>query len=254
MSIEASFKKPNTKLWEAMHWQPSSIQLEQFITLQKLLNHFNKQVNLTRLLIGEDYWVGQIFDSLWPLRRELNNPQKALNCIDVGTGCGLPGLAVAISLPNTRLTLVDATSKKTTVLKKIAAELGLDSRITVLTDRIETTGQDISYRGIFDLAMARAVADAPIAAEYLIPLLNANGEALLFRGKWSQIDEENLMKALVILKAKIKKVQSLELPSNRGIRHLIRLEIKSPCPGIYPRSIGIPSKRPLGVQVADNLY
>jgi len=94
--------------------------------------------------------------------------------------------------------------------------------------------------------MARAVADAPIAAEYLIPLLNPSGEALLFRGKWNSADETQLIKALVILKAKINKVQRLDLPCNRGIRHLIRLKAKAPCPKNYPRSIGIPTKKPLG--------
>ena len=78
----------------------------------KLLNLFDKQINLTRLLKGEEYWIGQVFDSLWPLQKELKNPTKLRKCIDVGTGCGFPGLAIAISLPGAKLTLVDATKKK----------------------------------------------------------------------------------------------------------------------------------------------
>jgi len=165
----------------------------------------------------------------------------------VGTGCGFPGLASAISLPGAILTLVDSTRKKTTVLKKITAELGLSSRVTIITERIEKTGQDICYRGKFDLAMARAVAKAPVTAEYLIPLLKQDGEAFLFRGKWSEVEKQCLLEALTSLKAKIKRVQSLELPSNRGTRHLIRLAAKSPCPDLYPRSIGVATKNPLGM-------
>ncbi len=253
MSIKTGFNEPSSALWEAMHWHPTPQQIEQFITLQKLISHFNTQVNLTRLVKGEDYWIGQVFDSLWPLQKELNNPQKILNCIDVGSGCGFPGFAVAISLPKTKLTLVDATSKKTAILKEITKELGLSSRINILTERIEATGHNISYRGMFDIAMARAVADAPVAAEYLIPLIKPSGEAFLFRGKWHPIDKHNLINALDILKANIRKVQSLELPSKRGRRHLIRLGVKSSCPKAYPRSIGIPTKKPLGIQSFDSL-
>ena len=239
---------PLAPLWEAMHWEPSSKQIEQFITLQKLLNHFNAQFNLTRLLRGEEYWIGQVFDSLWPLQQELKDPQKLRNCIDVGTGCGFPGLAVAISLPGAMLTLLDSTNKKTTALKKITKELDLSSRINVLTERIEITGHNLSYRGKFDIAMARAVAEAPVTAEYLLPLLKQHGEAFLYRGKWTQSDKKNLSQALTILNGKIKRVQNLELPSNRGTRHFLRLETNSPCPKMYPRPIGVPSKKPLGVR------
>ncbi len=195
----------------------------------------------------KDYWFGQVFDSLWPLHEELNKPQKPLKCIDVGTGCGFPGLALAISLPDAMITLVDATRKKTQVLQKITTELGLNSRIQIINERIELIGQNVSYRGKFDLAMARAVAIAPVSAEYLIPLIKKDGEALLFRGQWSIIDENNLIEALKSLNAKIKRVQSLNLPSNRGERHMIRLESIANCPDQYPRSIGIPTKRPLGI-------
>ena len=248
MTIPKGIKIPSASFWEAMHWEPSPEQIEQFFALQKLLNHFNAKFNLTKLIKGEDYWIGQVFDSLWPLQQELKNPQKLRNCIDVGSGCGFPGLAVAISLPGTRVTLLDATSKKTTVLKKITSELGLTSQINILTERIEITGHNVTYRGQFDLAMARAVADAPVTAEYLLPLLKKNGEAFLYRGKWSQVDEKNLLQALVILNGKLKKVQKLSLPSNRGERHLIRLTTKSSCPNIYPRPIGVPTKKPLGVK------
>ena len=61
------------------------------------------------------------------------------------------------------------------------------------------------------------------------------------------------LKALLILNAEIKSMQNLELPYNRGTRHVIRLQPKSHCPSTYPRPIGIPKKKPLGNQVVDNL-
>ncbi len=248
MTFDVYSNQVPSSLWEQMHWEPSSRQLDQFFTLQRLLTHFNKKVNLTRLIMGEDYWVGQVFDSLWPLRKELNNPEKLRNCIDVGTGCGFPGLAVAISLPGTQLTLVDATTKKTIALKKITEELGLDKRVRILNERIETTGQCSSTRGKFDLAMARAVAEAPVTAEYLIPLIKPDGEALLFQGRWSGSQEKSLLLALAKLNAEIKHLQVCDLPANRGSRHVIRLGARLPCSNLFPRAIDIPTKKPLDVK------
>ena len=247
MTIQPCFEKPSAALWEKLNWYPSARQLEQFSTVQKLLSYYNTQVNLTRLIHGEDYWIGQIFDSLWPFQAELNHQPEKLTCIDVGTGCGFPGLAIAIGLTKASITLVDSTKKKTKILKEISNELGLNSRINILTERIESTGQKQIHRGIYDLAIARAVANAPVVAEYLIPLIKQSGEALLFKGNWCQIDSQNLSKALSKLNARIAKIQSIELPSNRGKRHLIRLKSEAPCPSIYPRSIGIPTKKPLGL-------
>ena len=246
MSNKSCFANPHRNLWEKMQWHPSSEQLDQFLTLQSLLNHFNSQVNLTRLVKDEDYWINQVFDSLWHLRLGTFIKQDSPKCIDVGTGCGFPGLAVAIALPNARVTLVDSIQKKTSALKKITEELGLTSRVLVRTERAESIGHNPSFRGTFDLAMARALGAAPIVAEYLIPLINPQGKAILFRGKWSKKDQHQLDIALNILQANVQKIESLELPANRGIRHIIRLESKSLCPESYPRAIGIPTKKPLG--------
>ena len=248
MTLPANFNASYSSLWDQMRWEPSAQQIEQFIALQQLLNNFNSQLNLTKLVDGEDYWIGQVFDSLWPFQKELTTPHQLRNCIDVGTGCGFPGLAIAICLPGAKVTLVDSTRKKTTALKEIIRELDLSSRINILTERIEVTAHRNTYRGQFNFAMARAVANATVTAEYLIPLLKIDGEACLYRGKWNQEEEKSLLQALILLKGKISKIQELELPANRGIRHFIRLKSESPCPTKYPRPTGVPTKKPLGIR------
>ena len=99
---------------------------------------------------------------------------------------------------------------------------------------------------MFDLALARALSAAPVVAEYLIPLIRPEGEALIYKGKWSQSNEKELNNTLIVLKSKIQKVERLELPANQGVRHVIRLTLNSSCPKEYPRPIGIPEKKPLG--------
>jgi len=246
MANPSRFDGPGPDLWQTLGWTPSARQLEQLIALQQELISWNKRVNLTRLLEGSDFWIAQVFDSLWPLGQELQAPETPLNCIDVGTGGGFPGLAVAIALPGARLTLVDSVGRKTAAVMAMAHSLGLADRVQVRTERIERTGQDPCCRGHFDRAMARAVAAAPVVAEYLVPLLRDEGEALLYRGRWSGDDERMLKDALVPLRASLSERQQCELPADKGPRHLLRLRPQAPCPRQYPRAIGVPAKLPLG--------
>ncbi len=240
------FDKSDRSLWEALQWQPSYQQIDQFVKLQILLRELNTRLNLTRLIEGEHYWISQVFDSLWPLKDELKNPLRLRECVDIGAGCGFPGIAIAIALPKSKMTLIDSSSRKTKALKTIITELGLDRRIVVRTERAEITGQNSNFRGKFDLAMARAVGRVSEVAEYLIPLIKSNGEALIYQGHWRQQDLQELNTALIPLHGTISKIDKTDLPGERGIRHQIRLKAINHCPEKYPRAVGIPKKRPLG--------
>ena len=237
---------PKPAYWDALGWQPSQAQRDQLVALQGQLQSWNQKVNLTRLVDGDDFWVGQVFDSLWPLTGELQSPEQPLHWIDVGTGGGFPGLAIAIALPKARVTLLDSVGRKTAAVEAMANTLGLADRVRVRTERIETTGRDGAFRGSFDRAVARAVAAAPVVAEYLVPLLNTDGQALLYRGQWNDTDAVPFNKALRLLQARLVEVQHRQLPNDRGTRHLLRVQPTGPCPRSYPRAVGTPSREPLG--------
>ena len=233
-------------IWNELKWVPSEKQLAQFIHMQELLKEWNKKTNLTRLVDGDDFWTAQVCDSLLPLYEELQHPELSHKYIDIGSGCGFPGIAIAIAMPNSNITLLDSSSKKTFFLKEVSREIGLNSRITVVTERAETAGRDPALRGNFDYAIARAVASANVVAEYLVPFLNSKGQALIFKGGWSEAEHQILKKALTELNAKIKRTHKFVLPNNRGIRNIIRISSINKCPNQYPRSIGKPKKQPLG--------
>ena len=233
-------------VWNLLNWQPSEQQLMLFGKLQTLLKTWNNRVNLTRLVDGDDFWINQVFDSLWPLQQELNSGDRPRRCIDVGTGGGFPGLAVAIALPGAELVLLDSVSRKTAAVAAMVDALGLSARVQVRTERIETMAHAPQWRSNFDLAMARAVASAPVVAEYLVPLLRREGAALLYRGQWSEADGRELKRALQALKADVSAVQRQELPCHRGLRHVLRVHPTEPCPAKFPRAVGLPTKFPLG--------
>lgn len=229
-----------------MAWQPSSDQLQQFTHLQELLREWNGKVNLTRLVEGEDYWISQIFDSLWPLKSWLSKGEGGpLKVIDVGTGGGFPGLAMAIALPQAQLTLVDSVGRKVQAVQAMAEALGIADRVQLRCERAEKTGRDPHCRRQFHLAVARAVAAAPVVAEYLVPLLSADGTALLYRGQWSDDDQRQLQRAAALLNTTTETIQVQELPGQRGLRHVIPLRPKGACPKQYPRAVGVPAKLPL---------
>jgi 16S rRNA (guanine527-N7)-methyltransferase len=276
---------PDAALWQALGWQPQPRQLQQLCQLQQLLRSWNQRLNLTRLVEGDDYWIAQVFDSLWPLVPLLHAQEGApappapdepasqtegsateeaagsasgagfivapaagsgLRIIDVGTGGGFPGLAVAIALPGARITLVDSVQRKLDAVAAMAAELGLADRVLVRSERVERTGRQAACRGRFQLAMARAVAAAPVVAEYLVPLLAPNGQALLYRGQWTTGDQQELERALLPLSARIERCDHRELPAGRGLRTVLSVVPTATCPATFPRAIGVPAKLPLG--------
>ena len=239
-------KANNRMIWNELKWVPTEKQLGQFILLQKLLKEWNKKTNLTRLVDGDDYWTAQVCDSLMPLYEELQYPELPHKCIDIGSGCGFPGIAIAIAMPNSNITLLDSSSKKTTFLREVSKEIGLISRITVITERAEIAGRDPVLRGKFDYAIARAVASANVVAEYLVPFLHSTGQALIYKAGWSQAEQQILKKALNELNAEIRRIHQFKLPNDRGIRNIIRIGSVNKCPNQYPRSIGKPKKKPLG--------
>ncbi len=247
MSTAKNNKKANhLMIWNELKWFPSKKQLAQFIHLQEFLKEWNKKTNLTRLVDGDDFWTAQVCDSLLPLHEELQHPELSYKYIDIGSGCGFPGIAIAIAMPNSNITLLDSSSKKTTFLKEVSKEIGLNSRISVVTERAETAGRDPVLRSNFDYAIARAVASANVVAEYLVPFLNSTGQALIFKGSWSKAEEQILKKALTELNAEIQRIHKFVLPNNRGIRNIVRISSINKCPNQYPRSIGKPKKQPLG--------
>ena len=247
MTTEKNNKKSSQFLiWNELKWEPTKNQLAQFIQLQEFLREWNKRTNITRLVDGDDFWIAQVCDSLLPFIDELQKPSFPHKYIDVGSGCGFPGLAIAIAMPNSNITLLDSSNKKTIFLQEVSKEIGLSSRIQVVNERAESAGKNKIFRGGFDYAIARAVAPATVVAEYLVPFLNSTGQALIYKGSWNETEQQILKKALTELNAEIKLTHKFVLPDGRGIRHIIRICSNKKCPNQYPRSIGKPRKQPLG--------
>ena len=94
-----------------------------FRELQIKIQELNYKTNLTRLIKGDDYWVSQVYDSLWPFKENTNKNFDNKRFIDIGSGCGFPGFAYAITHPNSEVYLVDSSKKKQIHLEKLSKVL-----------------------------------------------------------------------------------------------------------------------------------
>ena len=102
---------------------------------------------------------------------------------DVGSGAGLPGLALAIVRPDLELHLVEPLLRRTTWLESTVRELGLDN-VTVVRARAE----ELHGRLLVPYATARAVARIDKLARWTFPLLTAGGQLVALKGS-SAADE-----------------------------------------------------------------
>tara|TARA_B100000886_G_scaffold209646_1_gene145105 strand:- start:252 stop:905 length:654 start_codon:yes stop_codon:yes gene_type:complete len=216
-----------------------------FQELQIKIKELNNKTNLTRLLNGDDYWISQVFDSIWPFKTLQNINFDKKNFLDIGSGCGFPGLAYAIIHPNSEIYLIDSSKKKTDALKILIKEINFKNKINVINDRIENLAHQSSLRNNFNIATTRAVSNPSTVSEYILPMLKKEGLGILYCGKWSDEESKNLDKTLEILEGKFKEKKTILLPRSKGTRNIIIIQPKNFCPTIYPRKIGKPEKNPL---------
>ena len=220
-------------------------EIQLFKKLQKIMSEINKDTNLTRLIEGEDYWISQVYDSIWPFFICPNKTLDKKKFIDIGSGCGFPGLAYAITHPNSEVYLVDSSKKKTDALKQIINSLNFSNKIFVINDRIEKIAHNALFRNIFDIGATRAVGSPSTVTEYILPMLNKSGSGLLYCGKWNKKDEIQMTNSLDKLKGSISEIKKTQLPKGKGERNIIFIKPEQNCPDCYPRSIGKPAKYPL---------
>ena len=104
---------------------------------------------------------------------ELVPPGKTV--CDIGSGAGLPGIPMAIVLPDTLFTLIEPMERRSDWLISVIDELGLKN-VDVIRARAEEVGE------VFDIATARAVSALPKLLRMCIPLVRHGGEILALKG------------------------------------------------------------------------
>lgn len=141
-----------------------------------LLHEHNQRLNLTAARDAAALWH-HVCDSLAVYAACALPPARL---VDVGSGGGFPGLALACVWPQTEVVLIDATRKKVDALRAMAAGLGL-ARVTAEWGRAEQLVDEPRHRERYDMATARAVTDLAMLMKLLAGFVRVGGVALCFK-------------------------------------------------------------------------
>jgi 16S rRNA (guanine527-N7)-methyltransferase len=167
---------------------------------------------------------------------------------DVGSGGGLPGIPIKICEPHTGVALIESTGKKARFLRRVVDELSLTGT-EVVNARVEDASRMVEHRGVYDVATARAVARLSVLAEYCVPLLKVGGWVVSMKGRLPDEELSEGERAVEKLGARVSEVIRVpQLPEvGEKERRLVVIQKVRETPGKYPRNVGMPAKKPLGV-------
>ncbi len=218
-------------------------QLAAFQVYADELIRWNQEFNLTAITDREGIQIKHFLDAL-SILKVLPPGSGPASVIDVGTGAGFPGLPLKIARPELAVTLAEATGKKAAFCEAVVEKLGLEG-VTVLKSRAEELGQDPAHREQYDWALARAVAEMPVLAEYLLPLARVGGHALAQKGENAPAETQAAAGAIGKLGGDLEQLAPVAVPGLAEQRYLVVLRKIAPTPAAYPRRAGMPSKKPL---------
>jgi 16S rRNA (guanine527-N7)-methyltransferase len=145
--------------------------------------------------------------------------------VDVGSGGGAPGIPLAAALPDRQVTLLEANGRKCAFLREMALEF---PNVTVVQGRAEEQETDR-----FGVAVAKALAPPPVAAEWCLPLVVPGGAVVLYVGPSAD--------AAAVSRA----AERLGGGPVEQLPGLLVLHKVAPAPPGFPRRPGLAKKRPL---------
>ncbi|MBQ4852118.1 16S rRNA (guanine(527)-N(7))-methyltransferase RsmG [Pseudoalteromonas sp. MMG012] len=183
-------------------------QQQQLVQYVELLDKWNKAYNLTSIRNPNEMVVKHIMDSLMVAPH-----LSGKHYIDVGTGPGLPGIVLAIALPETQFVLLDSLGKRVRFLMQVKHALGLDN-VTPVQSRVEDYQPSVKLDGV----LSRAFASLLDMVQWCEHLIDNSGRFIALKGQFPEQELENLP-AGVHFEHKI----SLEVPELDAERHLIIL-------------------------------
>ncbi|KAI3785749.1 hypothetical protein L1987_44874 [Smallanthus sonchifolius] len=256
LKLTATTRTATTKssIVNATHFETlNPLQKQQVQLYVDALLDWNQKMNLTAVRDANDVMDRHIEDSLAiipPIQSSYisncGSSIEKLNLVDVGSGAGLPGLILAIACPDWELTLLESLNKRCVFLEHVVSLIGL-SNVKVMRGRAEDVGQNLEFREVFDVAVARAVAEMRILAEYCLPLVRVGGLFVAAKGHSPENFKlfEQAKKAISLMGASLLQTCYVNSHSPYGQRTAIVCLKDGPTPRKYPRDPGTPAKSPL---------
>ncbi|EAQ6498721.1 16S rRNA (guanine(527)-N(7))-methyltransferase RsmG [Salmonella enterica] len=171
-----------------------------------MLHKWNKAYNLTSVRDPAEMVVRHILDSI-----VVAPYLQGQRFIDVGTGPGLPGIPLAIVLPDAHFTLLDSLGKRVRFLRQVQHELKLEN-ITPVQSRVEAYPSEPPFDGV----ISRAFASLNDMVSWCHQLPGEKGRFYALKG---QLPEDEI--ASLPDDFSVESVEKLRVPQLEGERHLV---------------------------------
>jgi 16S rRNA (guanine527-N7)-methyltransferase len=174
--------------------------------------------------------------------------REATAIADVGAGAGFPGLPLAVALPQARVDLIEATTRKCDFMRRAIAEAGVPNA-RVICKRSEEWAADpppAGGREAYQAVTARAVGRLATLAELAAPLLVDGGVLVVWKGRRNPAEEAELEQVAGRLAVEPQDVRWVGPYAGSRNRHLHVLRKRGATPPGLPRRPGMAKKRPLG--------
>ena len=184
----------------------------------------NEEAGLMGRISASDFYIKHVADSLAVLRVWPDLLTGSVRLVDVGCGAGLPGIILAVALPELHLTAIESNHRKADFVEMAAAELGIADRVEVSASRSRELGRDARYHSRFDVVTARAVAPAWKVIRDCRMLIASGGSAILYKTPAAIADELPLARREADkYKMTVETSEIIALPADAGTRQFIRI-------------------------------
>lgn len=207
-------------------------QVEQFDRYSEMLEEANRIHNLTRIP-PEQYVDLHFLDSL--ALAAAVAPQEGQSLLDVGSGAGLPGLALAIAFPRLHVTLLDATRKRMEFVETVLREIERTD-VHAIHGRAEEMSRQTAYREAYDIVTARAVARLPGLVGWLAPFVKVGGLAVAYKSASADAEIDASRAAVKAVGGEIERVVEVPLPGTDISRRLVLIRKRRSVAASAPRA------------------
>ena len=223
--VYEEFKSILSKLFDNIN----EVQFNKFIVYKTFLQQENKKHNLSNICDDTNIFVEYFLNSILPYRDyDLNNKK----ILDIGSGSGIPGIALKIIFPNIKLTILESNQKKINFMKSLSEKLGFANEICFINQRAEEIKKNQIEQ--FDVVTSRAVANLAILVEISTQYLKIDG--LLIEPKSNNYMEEykKIQATIGDFGLKLLQIDNVETHNHKQINTFIFKKTHK-CNDKYPR-------------------
>ncbi|MFM0518530.1 16S rRNA (guanine(527)-N(7))-methyltransferase RsmG [Caballeronia jiangsuensis] len=196
----------------------SPSQIQKLLDYVALLGKWNSVYNLTAIRDPQQMLIQHILDSLAIVPAV--SARKPATALDVGSGGGLPGIVLAIALPELRVTLNDIVHKKTAFQSQAKVQLGLNN-LSVVTGRVESLRPGVEVPGKFDLIVSRAFAELSDFVTLARHLVADDGRILAMKGVRPEAEAARVPAGATVLG-----IGRLNVPMLDAERHIVEIAVE----------------------------